>query len=132
MTTFRNWSYTDPSDYFRNGSGIDLSEHQRLWWAVLRLALQDATETAKGRTRSRRVALEWLRNPEAAYVGSFLWVCDALGLSAESILVRLQLRDPLMPWRTRFAVYAGTKGMRVLPGIGGQRPVKVIRAKRRQ
>lgn len=72
-----------------------LSNEQRLWAAVLQQAVADAGgRKPKGNTRNdRRVVMDsaryWFAR-KGRGVGSFLWVCEALGLDPDALRPKIR------------------------------------------
>jgi hypothetical protein len=60
-----------------------------LWLAVINLALDDLTATETPLQRSARA---WFLSSNTN-VGSFLWVCDRLGLEPTAVQRRVCLRE---------------------------------------
>ena len=62
-----------------------ISQGEReLWAAVVIRALDDLAETCKEAPRLRQAARAWLISDKTR-VGSFVWICDNVGLDRNSV-----------------------------------------------
>ena len=70
-----------------------ISQPEReLWGAVVIRALDDLAETGKEAPRLRQAARAWLMSDKTR-VGSFIWICESVGLDAAAV------RRALSIWR---------------------------------
>lgn len=105
----------DPSVVFAMPA-VELSPPQRLWWAVLCLALQDATVQAQSPDAEiiAEQADEWIFDDLNHHVGSFLWICEQLRL--QPCRIRTFIDTITGPWKAYRPRYATLSGSRVIVG----------------
>jgi len=88
---------------FETGDDAQTLACKRLLWAVMDRAIRDViTQSADVKTLDRRSAQIWI-SEDLCFPGSFLWACDALGVSASQIrrLCRISSSDSYVRVRSR-------------------------------